>query len=234
MNTASTDSRSDDMTDKKQATIDRCMKLYVAALSDAADEAGIGRVCMDRGIVPLTKNVRMAGFARTGRMVRSPSQRPYDEKQLDRLMSLSTDAQKGDLLVIDSGGADDCSVWGQVLTKIGIPRGIQGAVVDGTSRDIVDIDEVRFVVFARGRHPGTMRGRLDVESVNEQIVCGGVIVNPGDLICADGDGVVVIPEDRIEEVLKHAEGVVDTDTWWSEKLDEGEDPHDLHEERPIP
>ena len=59
-------------------------------------------------------------------------------------------------------------------------------------------------------------------------------MNPGDLIFADGDGVVVIPEDRIEEVLKHAEGVVDTDNWWSEKLDEGEDPHDLHKERPIP
>jgi regulator of RNase E activity RraA len=224
MITAFTDMRSDDMTDKRQATIDRCMKLYVAAFSDAADEAGLGRVCMDIGITPLTKNVRMAGFARTGRMVRSPSQSPYDEKQLDRLMSLSTDAQSGDLLVIDSGGARDCSVWGQVLTKIGLPRGIQGAVVDGTSRDIVDIDEVGFAVFARGRHPGTMRGRLDVESINEQIVCGGVIV----------DGVVVIPKDKIEEVLKHAEGVVDTDNWWSEKLDDGEDPHDLHKERPIP
>ncbi|MFW9911962.1 MAG: RraA family protein [Candidatus Thorarchaeota archaeon] len=234
MITAYTDMRSDGMTGKRQAIIDRCMKLYVAAFSDAADEVGLGQVCMDSGIVPLTKNTRMAGFARTGRMVRSPPQQPYDEKQLERLMSLSTDAQNGDLLVIASGGADDCSVWGQVLTKIGIPKGIQGAIVDGTSRDIVEIDEVGFTVFARGRHPGTMRGRLDVESVNEQIVCGGVVVNPGDLIVADGDGVVVIPQDRIDEVLKHAEGVVDTDNWWSEKLDEGEDPHDLHKERPIP
>ncbi|MFX1544502.1 MAG: RraA family protein [Promethearchaeota archaeon] len=222
------------MSDKRQAIINRCKKLYVAALSDAADEVGIGRVCMDSGIIPLTKNVRMAGFARTGRMVRSSSQLPYDEKQLERLMSLSTDAEVGDLLVIDSGGSKDCSVWGQVLTKIGIPRGIQGAVVDGTSRDIVDIDKVEFTVFARGRHPGTMRGRLDVESVNQQIVCGGVIVNPGDLVFADGDGVVVIPQDRIEEILEHAEGVVDTDNWWTEKLDDGEDPHELNKERPIP
>ncbi|MFW9886595.1 MAG: RraA family protein [Candidatus Thorarchaeota archaeon] len=222
------------MTDERQAIINRCLRLYVAAFSDAADEVGIGRVCMDSGIVPLTKNLRMVGFARTGRMVPSSSQQPYDETQLELLMSLSTDAEFGDLLVIDSGGAKDCSVWGQVLTKIGIPRGIQGAVVDGTSRDIVDIDKVGFTVFARGRHPGTMRGRLDVESVNQQIVCGGVIVNPGDLVFADGDGVVVIPQDRIDEVLEHAEGVVDTDNWWSKKLDDGEDPHELHKERPIP
>jgi regulator of RNase E activity RraA len=149
-------------------------------------------------------------------------------------MSFATDAEDGDILVLDSAGADDCSVWGQVLTKIGIPKGVRGAVVDGTSRDIVDIDKFGFTVFARGRHPGTMKGRLDVESINQPIVCGGVIVNPGDLIFADGDGVVVIPQDKIDLVLKHAEEVVDTDNWWSEKLDEDEDPYELHKERPIP
>ena len=222
------------MTIDRNAIIERTMKLYVAALSDAADEVGIGLVCMDRGIVPLTKNKRMAGFARTGKLVRSPANRPYDEKQLDVFMSLGTEAEDGDLLVIDMAGATDCSAWGQILTKIGIAKGVRGAVVDGTSRDIHDIDKMNFTVFARGRHPGTMRGRLDMESVQKPIVCGGVIVNPGDLIFGDGDGIVVIPVDKIEEVLAHAEEVVATDDWWSEKLDDGEDPHDLHKEKPIP
>jgi regulator of RNase E activity RraA len=221
------------MTDRN-AILERTMNLYVAALSDAADEIGLGQVCMDRGIVPLTKNKRMAGFARTGKLTRSPDNRPYDEKQLDVFMSLGTDAVDGDLLVIDMAGATDCSAWGQILTKIGIAKGVRGAVVDGTSRDIHDIDKVNFTVFARGRHPGTMRGRLDMESVQKPIVCGGVTVNPGDLIFGDGDGIVVIPTDRIEEVLSHAEEVVATDDGWSEKLDDGEDPHDLHKEKPIP
>jgi regulator of RNase E activity RraA len=221
------------MTDRN-AIIDRTMKLYVAALSDAADEIGLGKVCMDRGIIPLTQNKRMAGFARTGKLTRSPANRPYDEKQLDVFMSLGTEAVDGDLLVIDMAGATDCSAWGQILTKIGITKGVRGAVVDGTSRDIYDIDKVNFTVFARGRHPGTMRGRLDMEYVQKPIVCGGVTVNPGDLIFGDGDGIVVIPADRIEEVLTHAEEVVATDDWWSEKLDDGEDPHDLHKEKPIP
>ena len=222
------------MTIDKNAIIKRTMKLYVAALSDAADEIGLRTVCMDRGIVPLTKNKRMAGFARTGKLTRSPANRPYDEKQLDVFMSLGTAAEDGDLLVIDMAGATDCSAWGQILTKIGIAKGVRGAVVDGTSRDIHDIDIVNFTVFARGRHPGTMRGRLDMESVQKPVECGGVTVNPGDLIFGDGDGIVVIPADRIEEVLTHAEEVVATDDWWSEKLDDGEDPHDLHKEKPIP
>ena len=214
------------MTDRN-TIIDRTMKLYVAALSDAADEIGLEKVCMDRGIIPLTKNKRMAGFARTGKLIRSPANQPYDEKQLDVFMSLGTEAIDGDLLVIDMAGATDCSAWGQILTKIGIPKGVRGAVVDGTSRDIHDIDKMNFTVFARGRHPGTMRGRLDMESVQKPIVCGGVTVNPGNLVFGDGDGIVVIPADRIEEVLTHAEEVVATDDWWSNKLDEGEDPHDL-------
>ncbi len=222
------------MTTDKNAIIERTMKLYVAALSDAADEIGLRTVCMDRGIVPLTKNKRMAGFARTGKLTRSPATRPYDEKQLDVFMSLGTEAEDGDLLVIDMAGATDCSAWGQILTKIGIAKGVRGALVDGTSRDIDDIDKVNFTVFARGRHPGTMRGRLDMESVQKPIECGGVTVNPGDLIFGDGDGIVVIPADKIEEVLTHAEEVVATDDWWSDKLDDGEDPHDLHKERPIP
>ena len=115
------------MTKDKNAIIDRTMKLYVAALSDAADEIGLRTVCMDRGIVPLTKNKRMVGFARTGKLARSPATRPYDEKQLDMFMSLGTEAEDGDLLVIDMAGATDCSAWGQILTKIGIAKGVRGA-----------------------------------------------------------------------------------------------------------
>ena len=214
--------------------IKRCLKLYVPALSDGADEVGLGLVCMDSGIIPVTSTQRMAGFARTGKLVRSAAQRPYDEAQLDTFMSLGTNANEGDLIVMNMGGATDCSGWGMVLTRIAVSKGVQGTVVDGTTRDIDAINEFGYTVFARGRHPGTMRGRLDMESVNEPITCGGITVHPGDLIFGDGDGVVVIPQYHIMDVLKAAEEIVDTDEWWSKKLDEGEDPHDLHKERPIP
>ncbi|MFW9957795.1 MAG: RraA family protein [Candidatus Odinarchaeota archaeon] len=222
------------MISTRTSIIKRTLRLYVAAVSDAADEIGLNQVCMDRGIIPLTNNQRMAGFARTGKLVRSPVNRPYDEAQLDTFMSLATKAQEGDVITIDMSGSTDCSAWGQVLTRIGKPLGVQGALIDGTSRDIDDINRMDFPVFARGRHPGTMRGRMDMESVQEPIVCGGISVKPGDLIFGDSDGVVVIPADHIDEILVHAEHVVSTDNWWAEKLDEGRDPHELHQERPIP
>jgi regulator of RNase E activity RraA len=222
------------MANKRDDILKRALGLYVAAVSDAADEVGLNAVCMCREIKPLTRNQRMAGYARTGKLVRSPVNRPYDEGQLDVFMSMATKAKDCDLIAIDMSGAADCSAWGQVLTRIGKPLGVRGAVVDGTSRDIDDIDKMDFTVFARGRHPGTMRGRMDMESVNEPIVCGGVTVHPGDLIFGDGDGVVVIPADYIEDVLSHADEVVHTDEWWAKKLKAGEDPHELHKEKPIP
>jgi 4-hydroxy-4-methyl-2-oxoglutarate aldolase len=214
--------------------IKRCLNLYVPAISDGADEVGIGLVCMDSGIKPITNNHRMAGFARTGKLVRSPAQSLYDEGQLDTFMSLATKAKAGDLIVMNMGGATDCSAWGMVLTRLAVQNKVHGTVVDGTTRDIDAINKIDYTVFARGRHPGTMRGRLDMESINEPIICGGVTVHPGDLIFGDGDGVVVIPQDLILEVLDAAEEIVQTDEWWSKKLDEGEDPHELHKEKPIP
>jgi regulator of RNase E activity RraA len=182
----------------------------------------------------MTVKQKMVGFARPGKLVRSPVGRPYDEAQLDQFMSLATNAKTNDLIVIDMSDATDCSGWGQVLTQIGLPLGIRGVVVDGTVRDIETIDRTDFVVFARGRHPATMRGRMDMKSIGEPILCGGVTVRPGDLVFGDGDGVVVVSQDSIDEVLAAAEEIVDTDDWWAEKLDEGEDPHELHKERPIP
>ena len=118
------------MTNKKNQTIERCLKLYVPALSDGADEVGIGRVCMDRGIKPMTAKQKMVGFARPGKLVRSPVGRPYDEAQLDQFMSLATKAKNNDLIVIDMSDALDCSGWGQVLTQIGLPLGILQGISD--------------------------------------------------------------------------------------------------------
>ena len=223
------------MTDDKKAILDRCKSLYVAAFSDAADEIGLQRVSMDYGITPVTKHQRLMGFARTGKLVRSPARHPYDEEQFSRILRLSSDAQNGDILVIDSNRAPDAAAWGHVLTTIALGAGVRGAVIDGTSRDVDDIDnEGNFAVFARGRHPGSIRGRYDVESINQPVLCGGVTVNPGDLVFADGDGLVVIPKDKIAKVLDHAEKIAEIDNWWIEGLKKGKSPHDLHKERALP
>ncbi|MFW9800865.1 MAG: RraA family protein [Candidatus Thorarchaeota archaeon] len=219
---------------KRRDIVERFTDFYAAAVSDASDAVGIGAVCMDNGIGPIGKNEKVIGFASTAKTVRSPANHPYDEEQVVTFMSLASKAKPFDVIVIDMSGATDCSGWGQIVTRIAMSQGAVGAVVDGTVRDMADVDKQNFPVFARGRHPGTLRGRLNVESMGEPIKCGGVTVFPGDLIVGDGDGVVVVPKGQIGDVSKATEEIVAADSWWEEKLKEGEDPHELHKEKPIP
>lgn len=222
------------MSSKRRDIVERFIDFYAAAVSDAADAVGIGAVCMDNGIGPVSKNKRVVGFARTAKTARAPANHPYDEEQVVAFMTLASRANQYDVIVIDMSGTTDCSGWGQIVTRIAVTQGAVGTVVDGTVRDMADVDTMDFPVFARGRHPGTMRGRLNVESIGESVKCGGVTVHHGDLILGDGDGVVVIPQDRIEEVSVAAEEILSADSWWEERLKEGKDPHELAKEKPIP
>ena len=84
-------------------------------------------------------------------------------------------------------------------------RGLVGAVVDGSIRDLPQIQRIQFPVYGRGVSPGTTIGHYRCVGVNVTVTCAGVKVNPNDIITADEDGVVVVPRERAAEVLKKAQ-----------------------------
>lgn len=91
------------------------------------------------------------------------------------------------------------------MTTGAVVNGLEGAVLDGGVRDVEEIErDFGFPVFARNVTPATTVGRFKTVSANEPVVVGGVTVNPGDLIVGDRDGVVVVPADMVDEVLKLA------------------------------
>jgi regulator of RNase E activity RraA len=110
--------------------------------------------------------------------------------------------EKGEVIVIDAGGYMSCDVWGGLTSTAAKVRGLAGAVVDGAVRDVSEIRELEFPVFAKGIVPASPTGRLQIMAHNITITCGGVLVNPGDIILGDDDGVVVIPKEKAEKVLE--------------------------------
>jgi regulator of RNase E activity RraA len=100
-------------------------------------------------------------------------------------------------------------------------KGVSGVVVDGAARDIDACREFGFPVYARGTVPITARGRIMEESFNEAIRIGDVQVRPGDILVADINGVVVIPAERLDEVLEAAEQVFRKETAMVEELRKG-------------
>lgn len=113
------------------------------------------------------------------------------------------EAQPGDIIVVDAKGDTYRAIAGDFVVGMMQTMGLGGLVVDGVIRDIVAIKQLNFPVFARGTtvSSGSKNGPGET---NVPISCGGAPVNPGDIIVGDVDGVVVIPQERAEEVLEKA------------------------------
>ena len=114
-------------------------------------------------------------------------------------------SEPGDIIIIDNGGRTDTSCWGGILANSAKAKGVKAGVIDGACRDLDDCIDIDFPVYARGTVVWTARGRIMEQSTNEMIQFGGVQVRPGDVVMGDRSGVVIVPYERVEEVLDKAE-----------------------------
>jgi RraA family protein len=108
--------------------------------------------------------------------------------------------EPGDIMVVDAGESRMNAALGSLISTKATHRGIRGIVVDGYVRDLPEIKTLDFPVFARGTTPIGPLHRGPGE-INYPICCGGVVVNPGDIVVADGFGVVIVPKDNAEDIL---------------------------------
>jgi 4-hydroxy-4-methyl-2-oxoglutarate aldolase len=151
-------------------------------------------ILMDPGIRAMWPGAHVEGRAFT---VRTP---PGDNASL--IIALR-EAQPGDVLVVDSGGRVDRALWGAILSVAAANRDIRGLVMDGAVRDLDEIAELRFPVFARGVTPDTPYSKVH-GTTQQPITCGGLTVRPGDAVYGDGDGVVVIGQEAHDATVERA------------------------------
>lgn len=118
------------------------------------------------------------------------------------------DAEPGDVLVINALGGTTRAVFGDLLAEICLAAGIAGVVIDGLTRDRAGIEEMALPVWARGVSPAGP-AKHGPGAVNVPVACGGVVVHPGDLVCADDDGVAVVPVGSSAEVLDRLQKIED-------------------------
>jgi 4-hydroxy-4-methyl-2-oxoglutarate aldolase len=158
------------------------------------DEA-LGRGhAMSRSIRPLTSGIRLCGRAITAACYYG------DNLMLHCALEL---ARPGDVIVCDTGGGTDVAVWGDIMTLQAQRMGVAGLITNGSVRDTRTIRESGFSVFHAGI---SMRGpsKPALGAVNHPVSVGGVIVNPGDVVFGDDDGVVVVPRERLSEAVQKA------------------------------
>lgn len=131
-------------------------------------------------------------------------------------------AQPGDVLVIDRTGDTKHACWGEMTSLAAKVRGLAGTIVDGPATDVVEIDEMGYLVFSRGISPITTRSLAQFGEINTVVQCGGVTVAPGDIILADDNGVLVLQPDQIAELVEHCEPIAQREPTTRQRLSSGE------------
>jgi len=185
----------------REEIIERLSKLDTCAVSDALDSLTLKGATW--GVRPQWQCPRIVGRAVTMKI------KPTGLQQLTQHLGTAPieAAKPGDIIVIDNGGKLEFSCWGGLLALSAKLKGLSGVVIDGASRDIDEARELNFPVYARGAVPMTARGRVMQESFNQEIQFAGVQCHPGDLVIADGSGVVIIPKEKENEVVAAAEAI---------------------------
>jgi 4-hydroxy-4-methyl-2-oxoglutarate aldolase len=179
---------------------DRLGKLYSCVVADVLDKLGYRYQSLAPNIRPLWPQAKVAGFALTVQTV--PARDVVPAKPYEGELIAVDSLKDGDVLVVSKS---KWSFWGELLSTAAKFRKCRGVVLDGPTRDSQAIQEMGFPVFVDGCHPADSLGRMDVVTHNVPIECGGVLVNPGDLILGDHDGIVVVPHIVAEQTLKLAE-----------------------------
>ena len=180
------------------SNVERAEKLDTATISDALDRLAIVGQCYR--IKPRDASFRMAGRAFT--ILYGPAGNPPGS-----VGDYIDDVPEGSVIVLDNGGRDDATVWGDILTEVANRRKIAGTVIDGVCRDVALCLELGYPVFARDHWMRTGKDRVQVEGMNVPVNIGNARVSPGDIIRGDADGVVVIPQEHEDQVLASAEEI---------------------------
>ena len=185
----------------REPIIERLVKLDSCALSDALDSLALKGATW--GVRPQWPCAKIGGRAVTMKIKPAGLQQPKQHLGTAPIEA----AHPGDIIVIDNGGQPQFSCWGGLLSLSAKLRGLSGVVIDGASRDIDEARDLGFPVYARGVVPMTARGRVAQESFNQEIQFAGVQCRPGDLVLADGSGIIIVPREKEEEVMAAAEAI---------------------------
>lgn len=177
--------------------------LHVAAVCDILDDMGYRNQGMHQRLRPLDpENCTFIGRARTIRWMESDyimEENPYGAsiEAMDSLLP-------GDVVVHSTDWSGQNAPWGELMSTVAKMRGSVGCVCDSQVRDCKMILEMGYPVFYAGIRPLDSKGRAIVMDYDVPVLSGGVMVQPGDIVFADFDGVVVIPQGIYREVLQNA------------------------------
>lgn len=179
---------------------------YAASVSDAV-ELVTGQVGTMRYDMKLMAGTNLVGRAVTSLVKPASAAQATPALSTKHSVEMIDEAKPGEVGVIVMDGTLDIAAMGNLMATAAMERGMAGMVLDGAIRDMWDIRRMGLTVYARSKTPRTAVGHYATVAKNVPVECAGVTVRPGDIIVADEDGVVVVPQERAREVLERAQAI---------------------------
>ena len=204
--------------------VSQYLNVSTCNISDALDRLGIEGA--PQGVLPIYPTIKIAGPAATLKLV--PAGQAQESTVLGTLRAI-VKGGAGSVLVIDASENPKVNAYGGVAGATSKHNGLAGCVTDGVVRDVDEYKQYHMPVYARGIAQQSVRGRSSCAGYGIPVKLGGVTVRPGDFIVADDNGTVVIPQERLAEVLAFAQKVKATEDSVIAAIRAGADPMEAHE-----
>jgi 4-hydroxy-4-methyl-2-oxoglutarate aldolase len=192
-------------------------ELYTPVVGDILDKLGRLHQFLPPAIRPLRDDMIVVGRAMPVQQV-TPS--GHEAKPFGLMTEALDDLRLGEVYIA-TGGDVPCANWGEILTAAAKARGAVGAVVNGFHRDTPRVLEQQFPVFSRGAYAQDSAPRMKVTEFRCRIELEGIVIEPGDLVFGDRDGVVIVPNDLVDQVLTEALQKARTEKTVRRKIEEG-------------
>lgn len=190
-----------DNLNKETEQLNKLKAFSTAELSDALDACGVEGALLH--IKPLSPGVKLIGPAYTIKF----------SLNQEKLISFQNAASYIDVIpansviVIDNEGRNECTAWGAILTEVALHKEIAGTVVNGAVRDAQFIREVQYPVFCTGVYMRSGKNRIHKISEQKPLTINAVTINPGDIIFGDENGVLVIPQQLVDDIINKATNI---------------------------
>lgn len=214
-----------------EAISKRYSKLYTGLIYDAMESIGLKGRAMNSGVYPLTHTMKVAGPAFTMHGIATPNR---DHHIHNIRLGLMKSISPGCVQIRDTQGDLSCGQFGEISATAAHAVGCVGAIIDGSTRDSNYLIDMDFPTFCRFRNPVEAFGRFMIVDYQIPIYVNGIdsnlLVNPGDYLFGDNDGVVIVPLAKTVEVLEIAEGWFEAESRSRKAMAEGRDPFEVYEE----
>lgn len=202
---------------------ERYDKVSTPMINDVLREMGMLYQTLPNEILPLREEMRVCGIAFTIKGSKNLDQTNEMEQRAQMLESISENS----VCVWDTSGDNESAQWGEIMTMASKKRGCRGAIVDGGVRDTNKVLEQDFPVFCKYRTSSGMLGRFRMIGYQMPVMIGNVHIYPGDIVCADIDGCIVVPRKIAYEVLVRAEQILENEIHIKEMVESGITPTEV-------